>query len=273
MSLAEGLKAAVKPAADLLYTLKKIAILTPFTTEDIANTFAFAKTMGVTDAQALLLTNTINDFVAGMGLWPETSQRIIINLEQMVRAGKVTGTELRDLARGAMLPLIDIFASMQKEVNMGGLSLDEFRKKVSAGEVSVNEFFKAFIDVVNKDFKGAAENASVTIEGVVNNFKDLIRSGLGDELFGPLAQRLTVFANSIIRGLLTEESFSALRTVGQSILQTFDYIAKTIQNNVIPVLRSFLLYLGIIKPEVDRAREGFKSFGDRFRDIAKLNNL
>lgn len=226
-SLAAGLTAAVKPAEQLLYTMKKIAIVTPFTTEDIANTFAFSKTMGLTDAQALKLTNTINDFVSGMGLWPETAQRIIINLEQMARAGKVTGTELRDLARGAMLPIIDIFKDMQIATDMNNESLDSFRKKVSAGQVSVDQFFKSFINVVDQKFKGAAERAAITILGVMNNLKDLVQSGFGDEMFGPLAMRVTEMVDRLIKSVLNEKTFSAFKSIGQALLKTFDMISAS----------------------------------------------
>ena len=296
--IAQGLEMAVQPANDLFFALQKMAITTPFSTETIMNTFAFAKTMKITDEQAMKMTQTITNFVAGMGLWPETMQRIIINFQQMAAASKVTGTEIRDLARGAMFPILDIMdildTSVEKigettgiaadKIRLGGMTLEEFRAKVKDNTITVNDFISAFMKFSDTYFGTAAERASKTIAGITENFNELITTMLGGYTLAPMFDTISVQANDMIQGLLANEDFvNMFRNIGSALDYVYTMVSQAIAG-IIPsiqytfgaissVISSFVSgaasEIGIIPQTVDTAMESTVA---NVRTIGEVSN-
>ena len=103
-----ALAAAQRPAANMVQWMQRLAVTTPFTRQDISETMAFSMAMGFTAKQSKELTLAIGEFVSGMGLSTEVMERIVLQFGQMQAGGKLFGTELRDLARGAFVPVNQI---------------------------------------------------------------------------------------------------------------------------------------------------------------------
>lgn len=202
---------------ELIGWIKELAITTPFTVQTLQRTLAVSMAMGFTSDESQSLTKSIGNFTAGMGLSQEIMERIIYNFGQMKAAGKVTGTELRDLARGGFVPIVDVLKKMQVNMGMTNISLEDFRKLASSGQVDVNEFFKAFEQMADERFPNAMERMSKTWAGLTGNIKDFIQSVVGAGAFGPAFNTLTSALAEGFQALIDPKIQEAINTLGETI--------------------------------------------------------
>lgn len=182
------LRDAAGPAKELFNWVRQIAVTTPFTVETLSNAFQLAKAYNLTTEMAQKLVVATGNFVAGMGLEDAVISRVIENMGQMIQQGKITGTELRDLARGAYVPTTEVLALMAQKI---GVTTDEMREMAKSGKASVNDFIDAFIIVANRDFPQAMERMAATFPGLLSNIKDFVQAVLGFSVLGPAMDVLT----------------------------------------------------------------------------------
>lgn len=193
-----AMKQAVSVTKEQLNWLQQLSAATPFDATAIANAYTLARSYGFVDDEARKLTKDITDFTAGMGLSNDHIERVITNLGQMVQRGKVTSTEMRDLARGAFLPLDDVLKRMA--ANMG-VSEQALTKMISTAEgVDPNEFIKAFEQMVEEEprFIGAAGRLGRTFEAAKNNVLDMVRSIGGLNVIKPILDVLGEHVASLV---------------------------------------------------------------------------
>ncbi|MEE9568218.1 MAG: tape measure protein, partial [Candidatus Binatia bacterium] len=225
LDMEDALVQARQPAQELLEWIKQIAVTTPFTVENLSQTLATAQAMGFTTDRAKEVTTAVGNFTAGMGLTDEVMQRVIYNLGQMQQQGKVTGTELRDLARGAFVPVTDVLERMQENLGETTMDFDAFRKKAAKGAFGVEPFIEAFVQMANEDFPGAMERMSMTWQGVTGNIKDFIGAVLGVDLLGPVVNRFTENAAQWLQDMMTPEMRDQFKVWGQNLLEVFDTVS------------------------------------------------
>lgn len=178
--------------------INKLAASTPFDAKNIAQTFTLARTYGFTADEAKKLTVQISDFAAGMGLSGTHIERIVQNLGQMKAAGKITGTELRDLARGAFVPVNDV---LKKAAENLGITTDQLSKLRQQGLTDAEVFFTAFGGLVEEDFKGATEDMNAVLAVATENIKDMFGSMLSLEVMGPIFEVLAGGARGLQQAL------------------------------------------------------------------------
>ena len=178
--------------------INKLAASTPFDAKNIAQTFTLARTYGFTADEAKKLTVQISDFAAGMGLSGTHIERIVQNLGQMKSAGKITGTELRDLARGAFVPVNDV---LKKAAENLGITTDQLSKLRQQGLTDAEVFFTAFGGLVEEDFKGATEDMNAVLAVATENIKDMFGSMLSLEVMGPIFEVLAGGARGLQQAL------------------------------------------------------------------------
>jgi len=111
--------------------LQKLAATTPFDSADVANLYTLARSYGFADDEARKLTETTINFSAGMGLSSDALVRIITNLGQLKAQGKLNGQELRDLARGAFVPVNDVMEIFTKRATEAGVVTLDFTDKIA----------------------------------------------------------------------------------------------------------------------------------------------
>jgi tape measure domain-containing protein len=248
LNVADSLKLAGDEAQRLLSWVKQIAVTTPFEVETIAKTIAFSQAMGFTAGESKTVTEAIINFTSAMGLGQETMERIIQNFGQMRAAGKVTGTELRDLARGALLPVNDILDRMGENLGIAEDKMDEFKEAASEGRVSVDAFFKAFVDVANESFPDAAARMSRTFEGVKNNIVDFFKTVVGVEIFGPTFNRITEKMADALDSLLSPAVRRSAFVIGEILLKAFNRVSFAVEHQLFPALKRLAAAFGIATP-------------------------
>jgi tape measure domain-containing protein len=188
MEFNEAMEESIRLTKEQLEWIQKLAASSPYDAQDVANTFTLARSYGFAAEDAERLTENILDFAAGMGLGNTEMERIIINFGQLVQQGKLNGQELRDLARGAFVPVNDILERMAKNMGITVDELNDMREAGTDGNRLVTEFMTGFNELVEERFVGASEKMSRTVKGAVDNFKDLFKSIIGFGVVKPLRE-------------------------------------------------------------------------------------
>lgn len=196
-------------AKGLLDWVIKLSLRAPISRDAIANTLTMATSYGLGAEAAKDMTKAVLDFSSGMGLSDVAMRRIIENFGQMIQQGKITSMELRDMGRGAFVPVNDL---LNRTAELLGMTADEFDG--TAG--SINAFaakagldptmviMEAFIALVDEEFQGAMERMGATIQGLRERFKNLTGAIFGLNVLKP-----------------------ALDLLGETIGRIFDKIAES----------------------------------------------
>jgi len=238
ITFSKAMESAGQKAQVLFDWVRNLAVLTPFTVNEIADSLAMANAMGMNIDMAKQLTVSVGNFSAGMGLTGDHMYRIIYNMGQMVAMGKLTGREFRDLAN-SFVPVFTILnelkASMPEWANK---STEAFRKFAMEGGVPVVDFIKMFIKVANRDFPDAMEKMAKTWQGVTNNLKDFLNVVLGFEVFGPAFDKFTAMAANALSKLLSPEFREVSHVIGEVLSHAFDVVSNIVQNQFLPALKN-----------------------------------
>ena len=220
----QRMQLATKATKEQLDWIQKLAVQTPYDAADITNVYTLARSYQFAAEESKALTQDITDFASGMGLGNTEIERIIINFGQMKQQGKVTGTELKDLARGAFVPVNDILDIMRKKTGLTGKAFDKFKSSTQA----VNMFMNAFSEIVAGRFKDATKDMARTWKGATDNVQDFFKSIIGlqivkpvlDSLGGSIADMVT----ALTEGKNWEELNKAAARVGASLQLLFKLI-------------------------------------------------
>jgi tape measure domain-containing protein len=250
LSQEKSFSMAAESAQRYLNWVKQLALTTPIDVDVISNTFTLAQAYGFTAAEAKELTESILQFSAGMGLTNSQAQRIIENFGQMRAAGKITGTELRDLARGSFVPIVRVLERMKDELGLTTVGIDELRKLASSGAISVDQFFDSFKRIVGEDFPEALERMNRTLPGVITRFKNFVKVVGGIELLGPAVSRFAEIASQALDQLATEPARKAARMLGEGLGIAIERIFNALNNQLVPALRNLAQAFGLNLPNV-----------------------
>jgi len=140
MDYTAAMDQAVEVTKEQLQWIRQLAVLTPFDATDIANVFTLARSYGFSAEEAQKLTVAVTNFTSGMGLSNVEVERIVTNLGQMVQQGKITSTEVRDLARGAFVPVADVLERVRIALEKAGTAGVDFTDKVAGLRTKVQDY-------------------------------------------------------------------------------------------------------------------------------------
>ena len=264
LSVSDSMAKAEPQAQALLEWIKELSLQVPIDVSDIANTNAYAQAMGFSTSRAKELTTTILTFTSAMGLGSDVAERIVFNFGQMIAAGKLTQTELRDLARGALFPLQDVLDELASQMGVTGKGLIQLRKDAAEGKFDIQSFFKAFETVVARDFPGALERMGQTFTGAITRMKNAIKV-FGGDIFGPVVAQIGRGISSIVDSLQAPEIRNNMRIIGETLLRGFTQIWEVVKGSLIPALGNLARAFGIVDPS---ARGFSKSLASAASNIA-----
>lgn len=272
----EAMKMAVPYTQDLLLWMQKLALASPIGIDDIAKTVSMSIAMGWTAESAKTLTKAIVDYTSATGLSSDVAERIIYNFAQMKQQGKVTGTELRDLGRGAFMPINRILEIMYKDLQNStdatkkfNGTFQQFREEASAGKVDVEEFFTAFEKFVGEFMPDAAYKMNYTFEAVMNNLQDLFKILLGWNVLGPVIKSLTKPLQDFIDKFKSDEVLLSANRIGKGLAYLVESI-KTGVGSVLTAIGKLFTAAGIVAPTIENIVKTMVEFGMAIKAIGNL---
>lgn len=267
---------AIKLTKEQLDWLQKLAMVTPYDNTDISSAYTLGRAYGFTADQAKQLTENTADFASAMGLTGAHMERIIVNLGQMKARGKITSTELRDLARGAFLPLDDVLGRVAKSM---GITTEELTKAISTpgSGVPYQKFIDAFNQMIEQEprFVGASEKMARTLKYSANNVQDLVTSFGGLQIVSPimgkLGERVAEFMDQFVKSGPAGQEFTDL---GQKLLDSATSIGISL-SRIISNVFALLPSANDLATTVTNALQGFADWLKKNEgDISvKLQNI
>lgn len=262
MDYNEAVTESVRLTQEQLAWLQKLAAATPFDNADISNIYTLARGYGFTNEEAMKLTETTADFTSGMGLSEVEMKRIIINLGQMKAAGKITGREMTDLARGAFFPLSDV---MKRVASIMNISVEELNAMRAAGEaIDPDLFVRAYEQMVAEEprFAGAAERMARTFGAATDNVMDLATSFGGLNIAAPildvLGGKIADFMDNFIH---SDEAGQSYTELGQRLLAG----AQSIGASLVIIVDSVLGLMGPTEDVAGALVSGIEGVADWLR--------
>ncbi len=278
----ESLEYATEKAQELSFWVSNIAVKSIYKAEDIAKVYTLAMAYDMTSEEAKKLTMDVLNFATGMGLQDEAMVRIVENFGQMIAAGKMTGTELRDLSRGAFLPVNRILGIMGESLGLTQQQMNSLRadmRKLNNEEgVDLKGFFEAFSTMVGRDFPNALENASESWNVVVSNIDDFIESVIGWRVITPILDVVAKRMSRFLESLMGENTIKSLSSIGEG----FGYVTDRIFNLVdsisgfsIKKVTDFIDNIGNLFFNIGKMRTGdtSKYFKEVSSSLQKLINI
>lgn len=178
--------------------LKKFAASTPLSMDDLAKGTQTLLAFGVESENSTGILRQLGDIALGDA---DKMQRLSTAFGKATAAGKLSGDTVQQMIDAGWNPLIQISQA-------AGETMEETQKRMSAGEISVEEL-KAAMEAVTTgtgQFAGGMEAASHTTQGLISTLQDNARALVG-EVFQPISDGLL---GEVLPGAI--EAISSLTT-------------------------------------------------------------
>ncbi len=213
----EALERTKETAKELLDELALFAIRSPFETIDVVKIFSLSKAFGFAGENAKEVTKQALNMAAGLGIGAIGAERIIRNLGQMNRLGRVMQRDLNDLANAG----INVAGIMDRVAMNTGVTTEELKKLQKKGLVPASAFLLAFSQIADEEFAGSAERMNKTLKAALGNVKDLVGSFIGLKVVKPildvLGTRLANFLDVLSSGERGEKLIKVLERIGTTL--------------------------------------------------------
>jgi tape measure domain-containing protein len=161
--------------------LFELAAKTPFEFPQLLDATKKFLAFGYTTEQTNTVMQILSDTIAGLGLSGEAIDRAVLAFGQMRAAGRVLGTELRQLTELG-IPALQI---LQEEL---GLTSEEMAH-IGELRIPADVAIPALLRGMQREFKGMAEEQSKTFQGQLSTLRDYTARTLGD-ITQPLFDRI-----------------------------------------------------------------------------------
>ena len=203
IDMATAQKLAKEKTQELIVWMERLAIQSPFTKQDISDSFRFALAYSFSTAEAKTLTEATINYASAAGLTGEVMDRITVALGQMKQKGHVVGQEMRQLAE-AGIPMRDMLLESGK---VAGLTADNFDDMQRKGLIPAKAAMEAYVDYVNKYFGTAARDQASSFTGILTSLYDIRRIAETD-LFTPIFAAVQPYLFNFVN-LLQDPKFRA----------------------------------------------------------------
>lgn len=228
-TVASAMGAAEEASGELMISLGKLAILSPYTTEAVTNMYRLMMAFGSTSEQSLRLTEGLMTMGAGLGASNEQIQRMAYNLAQIQLEGKVTALDIRQLAL-AGLPLVDVLQSVGRRFGLTINDHNDFNKALESGKITWEQFTQGFAEYADEHFGGAAERLSRTLAGLKSTFSDVFTLTI-PRILGPAVEEITGIMSTLLDSFLYIYQDPRLAQIGEEL-------GKKVSRWILPIKRA-----------------------------------
>jgi tape measure domain-containing protein len=237
----EELLGSAKQADRFMRDLTSFAAHTPFELPGLVAASRQLLGAGLNAGQTKQALRALGDTTAALGLNQEQFARVMQATSQMLNKGKVSTEELLQISE-AGIPIFPILARSM------GITTAALQEQLQAGKVQAREVLPQLFAQMQKDYGGAMERQSRTLNGVWSTFKDTINIGVADAL-GGLANWLKVLlpaAGRVFEGALEDlrVKLGQVRDLSAKLRPELDSLRATWDDNS-QALRELARQLGI----------------------------
>jgi tape measure domain-containing protein len=187
---------------------------------------------GVEAGKVVPLLGAVQDAVVAAGGTEEEIKGVVRALSQMQSKGKLSAEELNQIGERG----VDAAGVVAQAF---GVTSQEIRAQITAGTLSVEDFFDGFVKGSKIAFGGAAQNAKQTFDGMIDRLKGAHRR-IGELLVTPL---------------INPEGGGALVELGNALADAMNNIEDAIRPLVDIMVRQ-------LDPAVDKTAKSIREFGE-----------
>lgn len=209
--MASAMAQAAPRAQELQDWITKLAIQSPFTEDQVAQTFRVAQAYGFTSKAAQRLTQVVIDFAAGSGAAGDSAERIATALGQIEAKGKLSGEEIKQLTEAG----VAVWPILSKAFGKSAAQIQDMTEK---GLIPADVAIKAIAESLERDFGGAAARQAISVEGLITSLDEVKKLDLR-ALFGGAIQALQPAWERFVSTLSSPQFLSALKDIGQKLGQ------------------------------------------------------
>lgn len=213
MEFADAQALAKVQAADLLSFVEKLAIVSPFETNQVEIVTKLGLAANMSTDQVKSFTEAFLDQAAVVGINSENLAFAADQFLQLRKVGKLTEIDLRQLRRMG----IDVAQVLGVEM---GMSVEEFNKKVEESPELMDQLFDSFVKFTNETSKGAAQRMATSVPGMMSTMHDAIEMG-SRKLFRPIIEAISPFAANLLGKLAEAVTGGKVAALGQKLADKF----------------------------------------------------
>jgi tape measure domain-containing protein len=177
-NLTDAMAGSSEHAKTLTDWVRKLAIESPFNMSDINMGFQMALRFSETENAAKSATLAVTNWATATGRGGFEIERVFRALEQMHGAQKVMGQDV--------LQLTQVGIGIDYMSDALGMTTKQFMDLKQQGLIPADEFITKLTGKLQKDWGGAAKEASQTVGALKASLQDLREQGLAKLLEGPL---------------------------------------------------------------------------------------
>lgn len=231
LSLNDAMEQTKEVTAGLLRWLTKLAILSPFTLDDVKAAYQNAITMGFAADQAMRLTKATLDWAAASGRSGAQAEHVVFILGQMRNAGKLLYQDLFQLAQLG-IGLDTLNQALARSLNKTTAEIIALR---DAGKITAAQGIEA-IQQYMEQFGGAAEAQAKTLTGLISSMGDIgplflraifgpmdLASGKVEGALGSMQRSMSKFVDFLQQEWVLEVAAKIGRGIGAITDKAFDW--------------------------------------------------
>lgn len=161
---------SAEAASQMLDKIRNMAAATPFETSDLLTASELLLNFGVSAEELIPILSALGDASGGNA---ERFQSMALAFGQISSNGRLTGQDLMQMINAGFNPLEDI-------ANRTGETMEELRKRMEAGGVSITEVKQALADATGPGGRlfGMMNEQAQTLAGRWSTLKDAIANAL-----------------------------------------------------------------------------------------------
>ena len=217
---------AEKQAKSMMDELARIAILSPYQLEMVANTYRTAMAFGLSSKQARLFTDATLNVAAGIGASTDMLERMAYNLAQVRLQGSVTKLDIRQLAL-AGFDLVGVLRDVGRQFGIAIEDEKDFNEAIASGKLTWDDFINGYYKYATQNFQGASERMARTLYGLKSTFKDVFQLTI-PKILGPSVDKIVDTLNRFLNIFLKIRESKILDLVGERLANAFGALPKPI---------------------------------------------
>lgn len=175
MDEAKAIKAAGDMARENLRWLQDLAIISPFSREDIQNAFQLGQALGFTSTQTRRVTEAVVNWASATGRSGQEQEQVVRALGQMHANQKATLEDLNQLTNAGIGWQRILEQEFRPELEKTGKGI---RDLISQGIVPADRAIEAIVGKFENDFPNGAKDSANSLMGLSNSLSDLANDSM-----------------------------------------------------------------------------------------------
>ena len=227
----EAMRLAKKPADEMLESLTRMALQSPFERKPILDVMKQGQAFGFTAKESLKATEAFVKFATVTGRNEGHITRLGYAMGQMKSQGKVMTRQLRQMNMAGM--------GMNQMAEAMGMSTEEFTSAVSKGKIPFEEFNENLMAMVDTKYTPAYKQINESFFGLQNAIKDINKLSLAAFFEGTMEAGKGIMIE-LVRPFTEGDALNAIKGFGDRIGEYLAPGLKVVADKVHLVMQGFM---------------------------------